>query len=210
MNEQKQREQLVSLAKSMFDRGYATGGAGNISVKVDDELLLTTPTGSSLGRLAAENLSLVNMDGEHLSGEKPSKEVTFHIEIYRHRPQAKAIVHLHSTYLTALSCLDNLDRRNVIKPFTPYYVMRIGKLPLVDYLNPGDKRIGAELAKLAPDYRAYLLANHGPVVTGKDLLDAVDNAEELEETAKLYFLLRGGGVSYLTEENIEILTKKSV
>lgn len=210
MTEQEQREQLVALAKSMFERGYATGGAGNISVKISDNRILATPTGSSFGRLDPDRLSVVTLDGEHVSGDKPSKEVSFHIEVYKHRAQANAIVHLHSTYLTALSCQSDLNRENAIRPFTPYYVMRVGSLPVVPYLNPGDKRIGEELAKLAPNHRAYLLANHGPVVTGKDLLDAVDNAEELEETAKLYFLLKSTHVSYLSEENIAILRNKGV
>ncbi|WP_026973098.1 aldolase [Aliagarivorans marinus] len=210
MTEQAQREQLVALAKSMFERGYATGGAGNLSVRLGDEHLLATPTGASFGRLDPARLSLLDMNGQHLSGDKPSKEVSFHLAIYQQRPSAKAIVHLHSTYLTALSCLSELDRANAIKAFTPYYVMRVGSLPVVEYFNPGDPRIGSELAKLAPDYRAYLLANHGPVVTGSDLLDAVDNAEELEETAKLYLLLRGNQVAYLSDENVAILASKGV
>ncbi len=210
MTETEQRQQLVDLAKSMFDRGYATGGAGNISVKLEDGRVLATPTGSSFGRLNPETLSVVDMEGNHLSGDRPSKEVSFHLEIYRNRPQANAIVHLHSTYLTALSCLEDIDKKNAIKPFTPYYVMRVGSLPVVDYFNPGDSSIGVELGKLAPDYRAYLLANHGPVVTGKDLLDAVDNSEELEETAKLYFLLKPHAVQYLSDSNIEVLTHKAV
>lgn len=210
MTEQEQRIQLATLAKSMFERGYATGGAGNISVKIGDNKILATPTGSSFGRLDPERLSVVTIDGEHLSGDKPSKEVSFHIEVYKHRPEANAIVHLHSTYLTALSCLEGLDTENAIRPITPYFVMRVGNLPVVRYLNPGDPRIGDELAKLAPTHRAYLLANHGPVVTGKDLLDAVDSAEELEETAKLYFLLKSSNVSYLSEENITILRNKGV
>ncbi len=86
--------------------------------------------------------------------------------------------------------------------------MRVGKLPVVDYYNPGDPQIGVELAALASQHRAYLLANHGPVVTGTDLVDAVDNAEELEETARLALLLEGKDVSYLSEINVDILSKK--
>ncbi|GEM77968.1 3-oxo-tetronate 4-phosphate decarboxylase [Vibrio superstes] len=205
MTEQEQRVQMVALAKSLFERGYATGGAGNLSVRLDDNRVLTTPTGSCFGRLDPETLSVVSMTGEHLSGSKPSKEASFHLEIYKNREQAGAIVHLHSTYLTALSCLDGLDKSNAIQAFTPYYVMRVGKLPVVDYFNPGDPCIGMELGKLAPDFRAYLLANHGPVVTGKDLVDATDNAEELEETAKLYFQLKGSKVAYLSDENVAYL-----
>lgn len=202
MNEQQLREQMVTLARSMFERGYATGGAGNLSIKLPNGHFLTTPTGSSFGRLVAEELSVVDIDGNHISGKKPSKEAAFHLAIYRNNPVCNAIVHLHSTYLTALSCLEGLDRNNAIKAFTPYFVMRIGELPVIPYLRPGDPQIAEELAKRAGDYRAFLLANHGPVVTGTDFVDAVDNAEELEETAKLAFLLKGNDIRYLTDEEV--------
>ncbi|USE36204.1 class II aldolase/adducin family protein [Endozoicomonas sp. SCSIO W0465] len=125
--------------------------------------------------------------------------------IYRAKPDCQAIVHLHSTYLTALSCLNNLNTDNAIKPFTPYYVMRIGKLPVIPYLRPGHPEIASELARLAPENRAFLLSNHGPVVTGKDLLDACDNAEELEETARLLFMLQDKSVRYLTDDEVNQL-----
>ncbi len=208
LSEQQLREQMVTLARSMFERGYATGGAGNMTVKLDEHRVLATPTGSSFGRLNPETLSVVDMNGQHLSGDKPSKEVSFHLQIYKNRASANAIVHLHSTYLTALSCLKGLDKSNAIKAFTPYYVMRVGKLPVVNYYNPGDPQIGIALAALAQDHRAYLLANHGPVVTGTNLIDAVDNAEELEETARLALILRGMDVSYLSDANVDILSHK--
>ncbi|MGO1297247.1 MAG: 3-oxo-tetronate 4-phosphate decarboxylase [Vibrio sp.] len=202
MTEQELREQMVIVARSMFERGYATGGAGNLSLKLPSGAFLATPTGSSFGRLQAENLSVVDIDGQHISGDRPSKEVAFHLAIYRNKPECNAIVHLHSTHLTALSCLQDLDPSNAIKPFTPYFVMRIGQLPVIPYLRPGDPRIAEELAKLAKDHRAFLLANHGPVITGSDLLDAVDNAEELEETAKLVLMLDGHAIRYLSDAEI--------
>jgi len=208
MNEQQLREQMVTLARSMFERGYATGGAGNLSLKLPNGHFLATPTGSSFGRLVAEELSVVDIDGVHISGKKPSKEAAFHLAIYRNNSECNAIVHLHSTYLTALSSLDGLDTNNAIKPFTPYVVMRIGELPVIPYLRPGDPQIAEELAKRAGDYRAFLLANHGPVVTGSDFADAVDNAEELEETAKLMFILNDQKVRYLTEDEITDLKSR--
>lgn len=208
MTEQEQRQQLVDLAKSMFDRGYATGGAGNLSVKLDDKRILATPTGSSFGRLDPQTLSLLTIEGEYLSGDKPSKEVAFHLEVYKNRPETNAVVHLHSTYLTALSCLNGLDNSNVIKAFTPYYVMRVGQLPLIQYYNPGDKNIAVEVGKLAKNNSAFLLANHGPIISGKNLLDAVDNAEELEETAKLFFILRGEDIAYISDDNVSLLKAK--
>lgn len=209
LSEQQLRGQMVTLARSMFERGYATGGAGNLSIKLPNGHFLATPTGSSFGRLVAEELSVVDIDGNHISGKKPSKEAEFHLAIYRNNPVCNAIVHLHSTYLTALSCLEGLDRNNAIKAFTPYFVMRIGELPVIPYLRPGDPQIAEELAKRAGDYRAFLLANHGPVVTGTDFIDAVDNAEELEETAKLAFLLKDREIRYLTNEEVSDLKGRS-
>lgn len=205
MTEQQLRDQMVTMARSMFERGYATGGAGNLSLKLPNEQFLATPTGSSFGRLVANELSVVDIDGNHISGKRPSKEVEFHLAIYRNNPDCQAIVHLHSTYLTALSCLEELDHANAIKAFTPYFVMRIGELPVIPYLRPGDPQIAEELAKRAGAHRAFLLANHGPVITGTDFEDAVDNAEELEETAKLAFILKDSNIRYLTDIEVQEL-----
>ncbi|EKN5117056.1 aldolase [Yersinia enterocolitica] len=202
MNEQQAREDMVKLGASFFQRGYATGSAGNLSLKLADGTLLATPTGSCLGELNAERLSKVSLGGEWISGDKPSKEISFHRAIYLNNPECEAVVHLHCLYLTALSCLQGLDCHNAIKPFTPYVVMRVGDVPVVPYYRPGDTRLGETLAKLAPQYRAFLLANHGPVVVGKSLREAADNMEELEETARLIFTLGDRPIRYLTDDEI--------
>ncbi|MRT24944.1 aldolase [Enterobacteriaceae bacterium RIT697] len=197
---------MVSQGLSFFQRGYTCGGGGNLSLKLPDGTILATPTGSCLGRLVEEELSVVTLDGKLLSGKKASKEVGFHLDIYRSNPAVNAVVHLHSTYLTALSSIGHVATDNVIEAFTPYYVMRIGKLPLLPYFRPGSSDIGKEIAKYtAQGYTAVLLANHGPVVTGTDFINASDNAEELEETAKLKFLLKDMPVRYLTASEKEAL-----
>ncbi|AHG72260.1 aldolase class 2 protein [Mannheimia sp. USDA-ARS-USMARC-1261] len=208
MTEQEQKIEMVNLARSLFERGYTVGGAGNLSVRLDENRILVTPTGSSLGRLQAESLSVLDMEGNVLEGDKPSKESIFHLAMYRKNPNCKAIVHLHSTYLTALSCLENLDTDSAMKAFTPYYVMRVGKLPVIPYYRPGDSNIARELGERALDGKAFLLANHGVVVTGSDLVDAVDNTEELEETAKLHFILQGQKVRYLTDDEVNDLKNR--
>ncbi|WP_373099514.1 MULTISPECIES: 3-oxo-tetronate 4-phosphate decarboxylase [Pasteurellaceae] len=208
MTEAEQKQQMVRLAKSLFDRGYSVGGAGNLSVRLDSQRILVTPTGSSLGRLEAARLSVLDMQGNLLSGDKPSKESVFHLAMYQKNPDCQAIVHLHSTYLTALSCIENIDTANAIKAFTPYYVMRVGNLQVIPYYRPGDVNIARELSERALSGKAFLLANHGIVVTGSDLLDAVDNSEELEETAKLYFLLQGQKIRYLTDSEINDLAHR--
>ncbi|WP_116134357.1 aldolase [Tropicimonas sp. IMCC34043] len=197
-------ERLCRLCASLFDRGYSVGGAGNVSVRLDDGGFLVTPTGGSLGRLTPDALSEIDAAGNPMPGPKPSKEFAFHRALFQVRPDAGAIVHLHSTYLTALSCLQDLPRDNAIRPFTPYYVMRIGYMPVIPYYRPGAPEIARDLAEAAQAHpvQAFLLASHGVVVLGRDIDDAVNNAEELEETAKLAFLLRGEKVRYLTDDDI--------
>lgn len=205
MKEQQAKLALVQAGKSLFQRGYATGTAGNLSLLLDDGSVLVTPTNSCLGELTVDMLSKVTLNGEHISGNKPSKETKFHLSIYHNNPKCKAIVHLHSLYLTALSCLSDLNMSNAIKPFTPYIIMKVGDLPVVPYYRPGDTRIAEQLAALAPNHKAFLLANHGAVSTGSDLNDAMSSYEELEETAKLIFILKGENIRYLTDHEINEL-----
>ena len=207
MTEQSLRDTMVMLGASLFARGYATGGAGNLSARLPDGTLIATPTGSCLGRLEADRLAKVSLDGRHLDGDRPSKEVAFHLALYHNNPECQAVVHLHCTHLTALSCLDGLNPANVIRPFTPYYVMRVGSLPLIPYYKPGDARIAEELGRRAQEAGAFLLANHGPVVMGKNLVEAVNNMEELEETARLALLLHGQPIRYLSDPEIDELRK---
>lgn len=202
MNEQEIRETLVALATSLFNRGYAVGGAGNISAKLPDGCILMTPTNSSLGRLNPSSLSKVSPSGERVSGDCPSKEIYFHRAAYDGDSGCGAVVHLHSTYLTALSCLDGLNRDDVLQPFTPYYVMRVGRLPLIPYFRPGHPGIAGALKERLGSARAFLLANHGSIVLGKDIVDAVNNAEELEETAKVFFLLGEKKIRYLSGNEV--------
>lgn len=202
------RQQMADYGKSLFARGYATGGAGNMSLRLPCGNYLATPTGSSLGRLDPARLSKVDINGNLISGDKASKEAQFHLAIYRANPSYGAIVHLHCTHLTALSCQQQLDANNCIKPFTPYFVMRIGKLPVVPYYAPGSAQIATDLAALATKHRAMLLANHGPVCAGTDLFDAGDNMEELEETAKLMLLLKDQPIRYLSDDEVAELEAK--
>jgi ribulose-5-phosphate 4-epimerase/fuculose-1-phosphate aldolase len=190
MNESQLRAMMVEHGRSLFQRGYVAGQAGNISAKTDDALLMT-PTNSCLGRLAPEAISKVSMDGKLISGMAPSKELALHLAVYRVRPEAAAIVHLHATYSTAVSCLEDVDPRDVLPPLTPYYVMRVGKLPLTPYFAPGTAALADAVGAAAKDHHAILLANHGLVLAGTSLDAAVYAAEELEESAKLFLLLRG-------------------
>lgn len=205
MDEHATRVLLCELAASLFARGFSVGSAGNISVRLADGYLMT-PTNSSLGRLDPIRLSKLDKDFQHVDGDKPSKEVFMHRAFYRARPDAGAVVHLHSTQATAVSCLPDVDANNPIPPLTPYFVMRVGRrMPIVRYYRPGDAAMEPAIETAARDARAVLLANHGPVVSGKTLTDAVYAAEELEEAAKLFLILRAASPRTLTSEQVDDL-----
>ena len=206
MNEAEIRALLVRLAGSLFARGFSVGSAGNISVRLPEGGYLITPTNSSLGSLDPERLSRLDGDFQHTGGDKPSKEVFMHRAFYTARDDAGAVVHLHSTQATAVSCLPDVNPDNPIPPLTPYFVMRVGRrMPIVEYYRPGNSAMEPAIHAAARDARAILLANHGPVVSGKTLTDAVYAAEELEEAAKLYLMLRGASPRLLTPPQVDDL-----
>ena len=195
------RERMAELAKSLFDRGFTVGSSGNISAALDDGLLMT-PTNSCLGALDPARISKLDRAGHHLSGDKPSKEVFLHQAFYDTRPSTGAVVHLHSTYATAVSCLSDIDPKDCIPPLTPYVVMRVGQVKLLPYVRPGDPAMGTMIRELNGSHACVLLANHGPVVSAKDLDSAVYASEELEETAKLMMVLRNQYTRMLTPQQV--------
>lgn len=201
------REEIVLLGKSVFDRGLTHGSTGNVSARLDDGWLLT-PTGSNLGRLDPARLTKLDWNGTRLSGDPPSKESFLHLAMYQEGAKHGAVVHLHSTHSVAVSVLADVDTEDVLPALTAYYVMRIGKLPLVPYYAPGDLALADAVRKFAAKHHAVLLANHGPVVAGTSLAAAADAVEELEATAKLYLLLRGQSVRLLTAEQVATLRAK--
>ncbi len=197
-------ERISRFGKSIFDRGLTAGTSGNISVKIADGWLMT-PTNSSLGDLDPATMSRLDAYGKLTAGNEPTKEAFLHRAMYEMRSDCGAVVHLHSAHAVAVSCLANIDQRNVLPPITAYYAMRIGTLPLIPYFKPGDLKLADAVRALAGKHHAVLLANHGPVVAGTSLEAAVGAIEELEETAKLFLLLHGHKVRYLTDEQLEEL-----
>jgi ribulose-5-phosphate 4-epimerase/fuculose-1-phosphate aldolase len=203
-DENKLREKIVRFGKSLFDRGLTAGSSGNVSVRLDDGWLLT-PTNACLGDLDPARLAKLDWQGKWLSGDPGSKEAPLHRAMYEERIGAGAVVHLHSTHSAAVSCMHGLNCDDCLPPLTAYYVMKIGRLPLIPYHRPGDPALGEAIRGLAGKNSAVLLANHGPVVSGTSLEAAVYATEELEETAKLFLLLRGVPASPLTEQQIDEL-----
>jgi ribulose-5-phosphate 4-epimerase/fuculose-1-phosphate aldolase len=202
--ELKLRERIVAIGHSLYSRGLSPGSSGNISARLEDGWLLT-PTNSCLGELDPALLSKLDWNGNLVSGAKPSKEYFLHLAMYQKRQQSGAIVHLHSSHAAAISCLDGLDPAGCLPPITPYFVMRVGQLPLIPYFRPGDKALALEIAKHADKHAAVLLANHGPVVSGQDLDSAMYAMEELEETSKLILLLQGQKIRTLNQVQIQEL-----
>jgi 3-dehydro-4-phosphotetronate decarboxylase len=205
MSESELRDGICRFGRSLFERGLTPGSSGNISVRLADGGWLVTPTNASLGFLDPERISRLDGEGRLVSGDAPTKEIPLHSALYETRNSARAVVHLHSTHAVAVSMLPEVDPRAVLPPMTAYYLMRAGPTVLVPYYRPGDPAVAGAIRGLAGRYSSVLLANHGPVVAGETLEAAVFATEELEETAKLYLLLRGMNPRYLTPEQIEDL-----
>lgn len=197
-------DDLCAAAASFYERGYAFGATGNISVRDGNEIWIT-PTGQALKGLTGARLARLDLEGNSLDANQASKELPFHLAIYRERADLGAIVHLHSTHAVALSCLDDLNEAEPLPPITPYYLMRVAPLGVVPYLRPGSPHLGAAVGEAAKRHDCLLLRHHGMITCGRDLNEAVDRAEELEETAKLFLLLRHQPSRQLTPKQIDEL-----
>ncbi|MDA1101411.1 MAG: aldolase [Proteobacteria bacterium] len=204
MNENRLRREICDVGASIHGRGLTHGATGNISARLNDGWLMT-PTGSNLGQLDPDRLSRLDASGKHIAGDKPTKESFLHLAVYGQRAGSGAVVHLHATHSVAVSVLADLNPADLLPPITAYYVMRVGKLPLVPFYAPGDASLAQAVGETAQGHHAMLLANHGPVVAGTDLSAALDAMEELEETARLFLLLQGQRTRYLTEAQVTAL-----
>ncbi|MGO6676756.1 aldolase [Rhizobium leguminosarum] len=205
MSDARLREEICRYGRSLFERGLTPGSSGNISLRLEDGGWLVTPTNASLGFLDPARISRLDAEGRLLSGDKPTKEIPLHTALYDTRGSARAIVHLHSTHAVALTMLPEIDPRAALPPMTPYYLMRAGETALVPYYRPGDPDVADAIRGLAGKYSSVLLANHGPVVAGDSLEAAVFATEELEETAKLYLLLRNLNPRFLSPAQVDDL-----
>jgi ribulose-5-phosphate 4-epimerase/fuculose-1-phosphate aldolase len=210
VSEARLREQLCTLAASLYDRGLTHGSTGNISARTKDGGLLVSPTGSSFGRLDPGRLARFDAEGRHVDGNRPTKEMPLHSAFYDTRGTAGAVVHLHSCHSVALSLLAE-PGEDFLPPLTPYAVMQLGRVTLLPFFLPGDPAMGDAVRGLAGRRSAVMLANHGPVVAGRDLEAACNAVEELEATAKLALLTRGMGPRGLTEGQLrDVITKFDV
>ena len=194
------RNEIVALGRSLFERGLTSGSTGNLSVRLDHGGYLMTQTDSSLGFLDPGRLSRLDADGTWVDGDKPTKEAYLHLAMYRANPRTKAVAHLHSTYSVCLSCLRGVDAEDMIPPFTPYVRMKVGRVAKVPFYPPGDEALGPVIREKAQTHSGIIIANHGPVVAAESIRAAVFGVEEVEEGAKLAYLLRNEDADLIPEE----------
>jgi ribulose-5-phosphate 4-epimerase/fuculose-1-phosphate aldolase len=201
------RRAVTEAGRRLHALGLSPGNSGNISVRTPDGVLVT-PTGRGLDGLTPEELAALDTDGTHRAGPPPTKEVPLHLALYARDPSARAVVHLHSAHAVAVSCLKTDDPYNCLPPLTAYFVMSVGRTPLIPYAAPGDEALAAHVRAVPFPFRAALLANHGPVVTGGDMEQAVRSAIEVEETARLHLLLQGHRARPLNPAQIADLARR--
>jgi ribulose-5-phosphate 4-epimerase/fuculose-1-phosphate aldolase len=188
------REEICRVGRSLYERGYVHASAGNISVRIADGFLIT-PTDACLGVLSPDTLAHVDAQGHQRSGERASKTLALHRHIYAAAPDARCVIHTHSTHLVALSLQGAWSEDDVLPPITPYFVMKVGHVPLIPYHAPGDPAVGAlvaqrieAMAARGTPIRAVLLERLGPNVWHASPREASAVLEELEETARLWLM----------------------
>jgi 3-dehydro-4-phosphotetronate decarboxylase len=202
------RHSIVDSGARLAARGLAHGASGNLSVRLGDGTILVTPTGARLGALDADRLARLTPDGRPTDGDPPSKEWPLHVATYEARPDAGAIVHLHSRHAVAVACLSDVPADDALPTYTAYQAMRVGRLRLVGFHQPGDPELARAVAVAAADARSILLANHGLVAAGAVLDAAVETAEEIEESCALHLLLTGRPVAVVPDAAVTLLRER--
>ena len=205
------RDEICRIGASLYARGYVHASAGNISVKLSDGSFLITPTDACLGHLVASELAHVGIDGVQLSGARASKTLVLHRSIYEAAPQARCVIHTHATHLVSLTLQGVWRDTDIMPPITPYYVMKVGHIPLVAYQRPGSPTVATQVSQLihksvdqGTPIRGVMLDRLGPVVWHQSPAEASAVLEELEETAKLW-LMSERQASALTDAQIQEL-----
>ncbi|KUM34131.1 3-oxo-tetronate 4-phosphate decarboxylase [Pseudomonas sp. EpS/L25] len=186
-NEARLREEICTVGASLYARGYTVGSAGNISARLEDGWLIT-PTDACLGRLDPAAIAKVDRNGDWVSGDKPSKTLALHRQVYDRNPGVGGVVHTHSTHLVALTLAGVWRPDDILPPITPYQVMKVGHIPLIPYARPGAASVAEQVAQLANRVRGVMLERLGPVVWESSVSRASFALEELEETARLWLL----------------------
>ncbi len=202
------REEICRVGASLHARGYVHATAGNISVRTESGFLIT-PTDACLGNLDPARLAEIGADGTQTGGDRASKTLVLHRRIYDADPEARCVIHTHSTHLVALTLAGVWDVDDVVPPITPYYVMKVGHVPLIPYHRPGDPAVGdavaqriAAMREKGTPIRAVMLDRLGPNVWHNSLAEAGAVLEELEETARLWLMVRPTPLTALQIEEL--------
>lgn len=199
-------EELIQIAHQAYNRKFTSGSGGNLSIRCGDKVYISCG-GSYLGSLTEEDFTCMNLQGEVLSGKRPSKEALMHLECYRRRPDIQSVIHLHPVYSIAVTCLKHSDPECAMPAYTPGYALRIDKIPVVPYYRPGSMELALAAAEKIEKRNSILLKNHGLLTVGADAQTAFGLAEEIEENAQISLLLRDGGVP-LNPEQIADLSRQ--
>jgi ribulose-5-phosphate 4-epimerase/fuculose-1-phosphate aldolase len=200
-------DRLIAAGRALVEAGLSPGSSGNVSVRDGDRILMTG-TGTRLGALAPGDVSVLDAAGAHLSGPKPSKEVALHLALYAKNPGHRAVVHVHSPYAVAVSCMAPWSGHSAVPPLTPYSLMRVGQIPLLGFAAPGDPAMGALISDSPHAFRGALLSNHGAVVSGEDLERAVDGTVELEEACRITVLTDGTDRRLIEPAQVHAITAR--
>lgn len=197
------KRDIIQVGKRVYERGYVASNDGNISARVDDKKVLITPTGVSKGYMSPDDLVLVDMDGKVLSqGKKPSSEVIMHLNIYKERPDVNSVCHAHPIYATGHAVAGISLEKCVL----PEVIIVLGGIPLVEYGEPGTEQFFEPVRKYLKDHDAFLLANHGALTVGTDVLNAYHKMETLEHFAHISFVANQlGHINVLPKDDVQRL-----
>ena len=199
------KRQIIEIGKRMYGRGFVASNDGNISARIDDKHVLITPSGVSKGFMKPEDLTLIDMNGKVVSGiKKPSSEVLLHLQVYKDRADVNSVCHAHPPYATAFAVAGiPLDQC-----ILPEVIITLGSIPLIEYGTPGSDEFYKPVVKLLQEYDAFLLANHGALTVGGDILTAYHKMETLEHFAHIAFIARQlGSARTLNKEQVQKLTE---
>lgn len=200
-------DDLIAAGRALVDAGLSPGTSGNVSMRDGDRLLMSG-TGTRLGALTPDDIAILTLDGAVVGGARPSKEVPLHVAMYARNPEHRAVVHVHSPSTVAVSCLEPWAPHSAVPPLTPYSLMRVGQVPLLDFVPPGDPAMGDLITDCPFPFRAALLANHGAVVSGTDAATAVDSTVELEEACRIALLTDGRQRRLIAPEQVAAITAR--
>lgn len=204
MEESQARKLIVEVGKLLYDRSYVVSSDGNVSIRLDENRVLATPTMTCKGRMTEDCLAITDMDGKPLNDKKASSELAMHLLIYKMRPDIKSVCHAHPPHGTAFA----VAGMAIDAPILSEVILTLGCVPLAAYGTPSTSELTDAMVPYVEHHNALLMANHGAVAYGTDLWQAYDRLETLEHTAKIAILSRAlGGANDLPNDAVKKLVE---